>query len=345
MLDFWDRPSSQDLPRGVIKNHRKEPPEWANTKARDLPNGGFMHHGVRGFINGAILSATVLLVAQSNAGEVLRLKAGEQRLPSKDQDLQSRASDQWTGTREFVVQFQGPITAQDRQYLRSQGFKILSYIPDDALVVMGDASKLRSGLRSQESIRAVDLFAAEWKISSNFEPLSVFNKSTRVRTHIRLAQADLLPSVEQQLRAEKSVTIRKAEDRVIIADIPHSQIRSVAQIGGVEWIEPLATIETQMMDLGVQGKRPSERNSATGFESGTRLMNFDSAWARGFAGQGEIVAMADTGLDSGSMATLHDDLKNTIEATNVTFLPFTWEDTNGHGTHVAGSIQDRKSVV
>jgi subtilisin family serine protease len=39
------------------------------------------------------------------------------------------------------------------------------------------------------------------------------------------------------------------------------------------------------------------------------------------------------------MSTLHDDLRNTIEATNVTFLPFTWGDTNGHGTHVAGSIQ------
>ena len=42
-------------------------------------------------------------------------------------------------------------------------------------------------------------------------------------------------------------------------------------------------------------------------------MNFEAAWNRGYRGEGQIAAVADTGLDSGDPATLHSDLKSVLE--------------------------------
>src|SRR5690606_3045570 len=76
----------------------------------------------------------------------------------------------------------------------------------------------------------------------------------------------------------------------------------------------------------------------TGYESGTRIMRFESAWERGFHGEGQVVAMADTGLDSGDLSTLHADLNTVISGHAMGYGSVTWEDPHGHGTHVAGSV-------
>lgn len=308
----------------------------------ELPNGGNMRQGRGAFVSHVLLMSTVFIFAQAQAGDILRLKAGEKKLTERAEVLRavSQGSVQgWEGQREFVVQFKGPIQSADRKMLKSHGFKILSYIPDDALVVFGDSIQMTKILRAANQVQAVELFKSEWKLSDKFQPVSVFNQASRVRVHIRLAQPEFLESARSKISGSGNAEVRSAADKVIISDVTMSGLGQIAQTPGVEWIEPLATIETMMMDVGAGASKRSQRATTTGFESGTRLMNFEAAWGRGFAGQGETVAMADTGLDSGDMNTLHQDLKNTIEASNVTFLPMTWEDTNGHGTHVAGSVQ------
>lgn len=296
-----------------------------------------MRQGFRGYFSHIIIVTAAISatmgVAQVQAGEVLRLKAGQKTI--KEGSLIGSE-----GKSEFVVQFQGPITEADRKDLRTAGFKILSYIPDDALVVYGDAIRLKGFLKASASVRAAQLFEPKWKQSDLFEPMSVFNTNRRVRVHIRLAKEEFAPSVRRSLSKLKDTETRMASGKVFVVDVLRSDIDAVSAFVGVEWIEPLPVIESMMMDIGGHPKARSLRAATTtGFESGAKLMNFEAAWMRGYAGRGETVAMADTGLDSGDLSTLHADLKNTIEASNVTFLPFTWSDTNGHGTHVAGSVQ------
>jgi hypothetical protein len=156
-----------------------------------------MHQGIRGYVGFAILAATLAVTTHTQAGEVLRLKAGTKTLSEKSQVLQGlaqRSLKGWEGRQEFVVQFKGPITGADKKSVQSAGFKILSYIPDDALVVFGDASKMASLLKSSSTIKAAQRFEAEWKQSSNFEPLSVFNSTKRLRVHVRLSREEFLKS-------------------------------------------------------------------------------------------------------------------------------------------------------
>ncbi|GAB6159357.1 hypothetical protein JCM39194_25580 [Desulfotomaculum varum] len=57
----------------------------------------------------------------------------------------------------------------------------------------------------------------------------------------------------------------------------------------------------------------------------------------GLTGQGQVVAVADAGLDGGSWETLHPDLKDRLVGVK-DFSGDGWADPNGHGTHIAGSI-------
>src|SRR5690606_17977403 len=58
-------------------------------------------------------------------------------------------------------------------------------------------------------------------------------------------------------------------------------------------------------------------------------------------GQGQTVAMADTGLDMGTTSNIHQDLQTVVGGEAVGILGMSWEDPQGHGTHVAGSVVSR----
>lgn len=55
-------------------------------------------------------------------------------------------------------------------------------------------------------------------------------------------------------------------------------------------------------------------------------------------GKGQIVAVCDSGLDTGNLATIHPDVRGRVVKTFAYARPGDWSDLNGHGTHVAGSV-------
>jgi hypothetical protein len=60
----------------------------------------------------------------------------------------------------------------------------------------------------------------------------------------------------------------------------------------------------------------------------------------GLYGAGQIVAVADSGLDTGDPATIHPDFRGKIVNASclVRIDPCNWADDNGHGTQFAGSV-------
>ena len=57
-----------------------------------------------------------------------------------------------------------------------------------------------------------------------------------------------------------------------------------------------------------------------------------------YLGSGQIVAVADTGFDKGSLQDVHPAFTNRVKALIAVGRPKMTNDTNGHGTHVCGSI-------
>ena len=60
----------------------------------------------------------------------------------------------------------------------------------------------------------------------------------------------------------------------------------------------------------------------------------------GLYGSGQIVAVADSGLDTGNMNTLHPDVRGRVTKAYPLGQPAAqiWSDFVGHGTHVVGSV-------
>lgn len=69
------------------------------------------------------------------------------------------------------------------------------------------------------------------------------------------------------------------------------------------------------------------------------ILGIDQIWQQlSLYGQGQIVAVADTGLDTGRLETLSADFAGRVRQTFALGRTGDWSDPNGHGTHVAGSV-------
>lgn|GEM_PF-1725570 len=112
--------------------------------------------------------------------------------------------------------------------------------------------------------------------------------------------------------------------RTIAAKMTSKEIEKLKKDSSIESVEPdiqLQTASTQTMDWGVS------------------VVHATYAWDNGYTGKGVKVAVLDSGID-----THHEDL---VIAGGASFVDYTtsYDDDNGHGTHVAGIIGARNNDV
>lgn len=242
---------------------------------------------------------------------------------------------------EMIVQFRDAITESDKQFLKDRGLRVLGYLPEDALVVQGDTSSLSEVIQSGQHprLRAITGYLPEFKISSDVTSLTTGPQGPELWliTTFEASQAKALTSglpfkVLQQ--SGRSLTVQ-AERRYLL---------TLASLPGVEHIQAQPRYENMYMNLQTEGAKSVSVGVKTlsGAESGTQVMNFQAAWGQGLTGRDQVVAFADTGLDSGDMNSIHADFKGAVKAGQILGLfGRSWEDPFGHGTHVAGSIAGR----
>ena len=300
----------------------------------------------------SITSAVVIVIAAQSslfAGEVLRLKAGTIRLQDASNQLfQAGLQDEkLPATRQhrelFVVQFNSKITRADRATLKTYHATIRRYLPDDAYLVSATKKNIALAKLGMISVKAVAPFNFSWKIASSLTGVLASNQKEQLT--ISLAERELAHTVARELEALPNLKILSVTNGDFNIEAPASLVTTIAQMSSVEWIEKSPIIVSYSMPL-LNDDAPTPTMSPspapytfTGFESGAKVMNFDAAYARGFHGEGQTVAVADTGIDSGNLTTLHQDLRtNVIGGYPIGLGADSWADPMGHGTHVAGSI-------
>ncbi len=316
----------------------------------------------------------VLVTSQAFAGERLRLRSGEVDLtnsaqatnvltlphfaatPDEEQESLNLGRPAWVGTKEkrpskkadarkvrhFIVQMNDKLASEDFINLKSLKLEIIRYIPDDAVVVAGTAREAQVLAKSSNRIRAITLYRPEWKLSPELGASSVFSGDPVVVSIVRLFPDQDVKTMASQLKNTK-VKVKSASSRTLVIESKRSLLQPLASLDAVEWIEAAPVIELPWfrddrlrmhMTTG-----PGDYSDINGYESGTKLMKFNSVWARGFEGEGQSVAFADTGMDIGDSATIHHDFTGRVPAGDF-FGMFSrsWEDPMGHGTHVSGSV-------
>lgn len=246
----------------------------------------------------------------------------------------------------YLVQFDGPITEARLAALNAVG-EAFDYIPDFTFIVrMAPASA--STIARQTGVRWVGAYLPGFRISRDLlavaadeEVSAAASVPTDGKQRVTVASgtpevvADLFPgeALEPVIAAvegwggqvlERSQTEWRSKLRLML---PAAHLDDLARLSGVRWIE----------------KAPAWKlynNKATDIMGGRTVWN-----NHGLRGTGQVVAIADTGLDKGSTspAQLHDDFENGSGVSRVSVIHDRVGDggsdvNSGHGTHVAGSV-------
>ncbi len=294
---------------------------------------------MRFFITGALLAVGAI----AQAGSALHFHNGT--INPKAVDAVNVTFDHLTD--DYVLQFKNAITEADKKALKAQGISVFRYVPDDALIVRGTALQL-SNFAKAGKVNAFIPFKGAMKLSSSLPVLSVFSRIRSINASIATFTADDARRVLNFLQSQDSdLVVLDQTGNSLSVRMQQSLLAPLADMPGVEFVQETSKFEPLHITLD-----ESQNNAETmagdytdlnGYETGTKVMNLDAIWAQGFHGQGQIVGMADTGLDTGVAATLAPDFNGAVQKG----LGFGigakggWEDPMGHGTHVAGSVLGR----
>lgn len=289
-----------------------------------------------------ILAMTVLSTFSANAGTELRLNAGN----IKSRAIENLKNVQYQGSQDLIIQFKNSITEGDKTSLKHIGAEIFGYLPDDALMVRASYAKVQTW-RGGHAVEAVIPFSAEYKTSHFFAPVSVFNKDELQSIQVKTFKESETQDIAAKIKALPLAIVYSASGKSVVASVARAAIRRVAEIQGVEHVQPYAEMIPLHMDFSndVAALTPQflagDYTDINGSETGTSVMRFDGAWAAGFAGRNQVVAMADTGLDMGEGKLSTDFLGAVLNGHIFGLFSKSWDDPMGHGTHVAGSVLGR----
>ncbi len=224
----------------------------------------------------------------------------------------------------YIVQFTGPVQDAWKQEITSLGASIYTYVPNNAFVF-----KMDENVRSR--VDALDLvkWTGEYEPSYKYEPELTGNANIQLSGSGPETDSTyyvLLFSSEDNGKVTNAVISMKGKvlsgsGNILKVQIPASRLPEIAALNEVSWIE-------EYMQPEILNDVAADIVTAN---------NIRNTYA--LKGKGQIVAVCDTGLDTGvNDNSMHADLRgrilNLIDLRN----DGSAADQNGHGTHVAGSV-------
>jgi uncharacterized repeat protein (TIGR01451 family) len=259
-------------------------------------------------LSAALLAASLATAGAARASAVPPLQLGRTLLDRAPRSPSvARALTPASGPY-AILQLRGPIAPADRAALQQTGVALLEYLPDFAYLVRGSPAQLDAAARLPLVAHRSALTLADKLDPALLAALADGSASIgRVRM---LGWPDDGGALDRALRtASLSPSNLASVDALLRA----------AALPSVRWIEPAG--------------RPRLLNDVA-----RSIMHVGSAWQdHGLYGAGQIIGVADSGLDTGSPQTLSGDFAGRLVATHVLASGGDIADTFGHGTHVAGS--------
>jgi hypothetical protein len=224
----------------------------------------------------------------------------------------------------FLIQFNGPVQEAWKTAVQQTGVRLYGYVPDYTFIARLNKATPEQ-LQQLPFVRWVGPYLATDKLDvglANVLPQSNGAITVDIQT---LPDADLAV-LQQQIEAWHGKLLKQARNDgagSVRAELSLSKLNDLAQADGVVWIEPYIA--------------PSFQNNI----AGGLIMRAEAVRSTlGLYGNGQIVGVADSGLDTGNSTTLHPDVRGRVRAAYCLGRPSpcSWSDTNGHGTHVVGSV-------
>ncbi len=261
-----------------------------------------------------------------------------------------RDADDLAGGDLFIVQARAPrLQKALAQELAALGVTVEGAIPENAYLARLTQHQ-REQLADSPAVFWLGLFQPAWKLAPKLDyviesdPAHVLRLTALFDRHGFASTQALAAALEATGLEVLTVAER---GRGFKARLRGEAIRAreLAAMPSCRWVERFAGYELDNNVARTSADTATGRGGAAG-----PLMDVEDVWARGLRGEGQIAAVADTGLSTGDVATLHHDFGQHSSPTNPSRVVAgyalgraTWDDDQtipgaGHGTHVAGSL-------
>ncbi|HMO04654.1 MAG TPA: S8 family serine peptidase [Kiritimatiellia bacterium] len=233
------------------------------------------------------------------------------------------------GTAPWLVQFNDVIQEEWKTAMEQAGATLMGYIPENAFLIKATPAAL-STISRLPDVAWVGEYLPAYKHARPVRALLAAGTEELRDYNVVLFNPSDVEAMRAEIAAAPGTVILRAEpmtDRGLIrATLSASVVADLATRAEVEWIEPYLKPQ-KWNDVAVRGNK----------------MNVTNVWFDlGITGAGQTIAICDTGLDTGNTNTLHRDFTNRVRGFGWRNGAFSaansWSDTDGHGTHVAGSV-------
>lgn len=238
-----------------------------------------------------------------------------------------------------LVQLAGPPNEEWIRAIEAQGVDVVEPISSYGLFVVGDPETVKQ-LKNLPFVEWVGMFQPAYRVHENLSK----RKGTIKYVSVGIYPEAEVPSFKDSLAKAKGTLFQESAPddhngrytRTIV-EVDADKLPMLACVPGVRWLEYASPEpgldgerETQIVAENVDGTAAPNTAPLTGYQ----------AWLAGLGlgGTGVAVAICDTGVDSGpnNNASGHLDLRGRQTAFVDYTAGGTTNDTNGHGTHVAG---------
>jgi len=266
-------------------------------------------------------------------------KGGEPDLPG---DLKISYQDEEYGY--YIVQFAGPIYETQKDWLKTNGAKIHFYLPRYGFVVSLKNREGVDAIRANPAVNWVGIYQPAYKISRLFDEVS----DEHVVTILLFLDSDIstvLNDVKAITKRSEFAISDNGINKKIQGVVNKSKLNELARIKGIYWIEPYIQPRTcnNLYQWVVQDWQQDVRN----------------IWAKGIAGQGEIINHCDSGIytshyamRAGSAAIttwgVYPTHNKIVAYDSGAATSIVWGDAAGaswHGTHTAGTIAGNDTTL
>jgi hypothetical protein len=298
----------------------------------------------RAAVSLALLAALLLMQTGGASGSTIHLatytfdpREGE---PSFDAVL--RAPEPAPGEAGvFLVQLSGTPTAERQQVVESLGGRLIAYVPDDTYIVSMDEAA-RSRIEADPAVAWIGPFHPAYKISPTIGTHRFKNRERAadplLTLKVRVFQD--LAGTARAIRAMGMEILETSDDgfqKLLVVHAPREMVNAIASVPDVWWIEEKP--ECYLM------------NDTTCWVVQSNVTGSEPVWDHGIHGEGQLVAVMDSGLDYNSCwfretggAPPGPSHRKVVNYTTYGGEPYDGCDI-GHGTHVCGTLAGDQSYV
>jgi len=220
----------------------------------------------------------------------------------------------------YLVQFNGPVQENWKNEVAKTGAIIGDYVPDFAFLVKMDPATVAK-VKNLDFVKSISDYKPVYKLNSALAEMLLTRPDDKGAAGIKISLfngAD--PAAVAAAISNNSLgTVTKKTGDSVLANLDLAGLMKIAARPDVTFVDRMSTFRLY-------------NDRAAG------VMQAPALWQNSLDGAGQVIGIADSGLDTGKNdSSMHRDFQGRIAALYALGRANDAGDPDGHGTHVAGS--------